>query len=137
MPALFDLTWKPSASQPDLPDDVYPTLAPAIYRNDGYSIRFVLADGTAAYVPEGSLTAQIRSARIPAGATVGSALAEFAVTVGGDDGNEVTLELTGTQTAGLPDSSFWDLQQSFGDGEPRTWFTGKVKAWGDITRDAP
>lgn len=134
MPALFDLTWKPSAAQADLPTDVYPTLGPAIYRNDGYSILFTLLDGADPYVPEGTLTAQIRRARLGASATAGEPLAEFDVTVAGVDGNEVTIALDETQTAALPDAGFWDLQESFVSGPPRTWFTGKVKAWGDITR---
>lgn len=135
MPALFDLTWKPSAAQSTLPTDVYPTLAPAIYRNDGYSILFNLWNDEAQtdpYEPEGDLNAQIRRARHAASATVGDPLAEFDVTV---DGNEVTIALVREQTEALPDSSFWDLQESFVDSEPRTWFTGKVKAWGDVTRD--
>lgn len=134
MPKLFDLTWKSSAAQENLPTDVYPTLGPAIYRNDGYSIHFVLLDGTDPYVPEGTLTAQVRRLRLAAGATVGDPLAEFDVTVGGVDGNEVTIALTAAQTAALPDAGYWDLQEAFVDAPPRTWFTGKVKAWGDITR---
>lgn len=135
MPALMDLTWKPSAAQADLPTDVYPTLAPAIYRNDGYSIHFTLHDGvTFPYVPEGTLTAQIRPARLAAGVTAGDPLATFDVTVGGVDGNEVTISLDESQTAALPDAAYWDLQESFVSSPPRTWFTGKVKAWGDVTR---
>lgn len=132
MPALFDLVFKPSAATPDLPTDVYPYLAPAIYRNDGYSITFTLLDGETPYEPEGTLFAQVRSARIGAGATVGDPLAEFEVTV---DANEVTIALDAEQTASLPDAGFWDLQETFDDAPPRTWFTGKVKAWGDITRE--
>lgn len=134
MPKLFDLTWKSSAAQEDLPTGVYPTLAPAIYRNDGYTIHFVLLDGVTPYVPEGTLSAQIRRARLAANATPADPLAQFEVTVGGVDGNEVTIALDGTQTAVLPDSAFWDLQESFVSGPPLTWFTGRVKAWGDVTR---
>lgn len=133
MPALFDLTFKPSAAQPTLPDDVYPTLGPAIYRNDGYTIHFTLLDGVDPYEPEGTLTAQIRRARLAASATPGTPLAEFEVEV---DANEVTISLTAEQTAALPDAGFWDLQESFDADEPRTWFTGKVKAWGDVTRES-
>ena len=131
MPALFDLTYKPSAATPDLPTDVYPTLGPAIYRNDGYSILFTLSDGDTPYEPEGTLAAQIRASRLSAGATPGVPLAEFEVTV---DTNTVTIALDAEQTAALPDSAYWDLQESFDDAPPRTWFTGKVKAWGDVTR---
>lgn len=131
MPTLLDLTWKPSAAQSTLPDDVYPTLGPAIYRNDGYSIVFTLLNGVTPYVPEGTLTAQIRPKRLAASAVPGSPLATFGVTV---VSNVVTLALTAAQTAALPDASFWDLQETFVSSEPRTWFTGKVNAWGDITR---
>lgn len=132
MPTLFDLTWKPSAAASELPSDVYPILGPAIYRNDGYSIRFVLLDDETPYEPEGELHAQIRPARLAAGADPGDPLAEFDVTV---DGNEVTISLDADQTAALPDAGYWDLQETFTDSEPRTWFTGKVKVWGDITRE--
>jgi hypothetical protein len=132
MPALFDLTWKPSTAQPDLPTDVYPTLGPAVYRNDGYSIQFTLMDGETPYEPEGELFAQIRPARLAAGATAGDPLAEFEVTV---LANAITIALDESQTAALPDSGFWDLQETFLDAPPRTWFTGKVKAWGDVTRE--
>lgn len=132
MPALFDLTFKPSAAQPTLPTDVYPTLGPAIYRNDGYTIHFSLLDGVTPYEPEGTLTAQIRPARLKASAVAGDPLAVFEVTV---VTNEVTIALDEDQTAALPDAGFWDLQESFDDGPPRTWFTGKVKAWGDVTRE--
>lgn len=132
MPKLFDLTWKSSALQENLPTNVYPTLGPAIYRNDGYSIHFTLLDGADPYIPEGTLTAQIRRARLAASATVSDPLAEFEVTV---VSNEVTIALDETQTAALPDAGYWDLQESFDVGPPLTWFTGKVKAWGDITRE--
>lgn len=131
MPSLFDLTWKPSASQSTLPTSGYPTLGPAIYRGDGYEIGFTLLDGADPYEPEGTLTAQIRLARLGASTTVGSPLAEFAVDV---DVNVVTISLTEAQTKALPDAGYWDLQESFVSAPPRTWFTGKVKAWGDITR---
>lgn len=130
MPTLLDLTWKPSPDSPTLPTDVYPFLAPAIYRGDGYSIHFSLLDGDDPYAPEGTLTAQIRPARRAAGAVLGDALADFDITV---DGNEVTIALDGDQTATLPDNVYWDIEESFGDASPRTWFTGKAKAWGDIT----
>lgn len=134
MPALFDLVFKPSAAQATLPTDVYPTLGPAVYRNDGYTIRFLLLDGEDPYEPEGTLTAQIRPLRLAKSATPGTPLAEFDVTV---STNEVTISLDEEQTAALPDGpSFWDLQESFDDGPPRTWFTGKVKAWGDVTRES-
>lgn len=135
MPALFDLTWKPSAAQQELPVDVYPYLGYAIYRNDSYSMRLTLLDGVTPYVPTGDLSAQIRSARLAASATPGDPLADFEVTVGGVDGNEVTIALVRDQAASLPDSGFWDLQEAFDDEEARTWFTGKVKAWGDVTRE--
>lgn len=131
MPKLLDLTWKSSATQEDLPTDVYPYLAPAIYRNDGYSIAFTLLDGVDPYEPEGTLTAQIRAKRLVSGETPGDPLAEFDVTV---VANVVTIALDETQTAALPDAGYWDIQESFDDAPPRTWFTGKVKAWGDITR---
>lgn len=136
MPTLIDLTWKPSAEASELPTDVYPHLAPAIYRGDDYTIVVVLLDGVTPYVPEGTLAAQIRKDRIKAAATVGDPLAEFTVTVGGVDGNEVTLDLDGDATALLLDNAYWDLQEALDDGTRRTWFTGRANAWGDITREA-
>lgn len=133
MPALFDLTWRPSAAVPDMPTDAYPTLAPAIYRGDGYSIAFTLSDGDDPYEPEGTLFAQIRTARLGASASPGDPLAEFTVNVAA---NVVTISLDDEQTASLPDAGYWDLQETFDDAPPRTWFTGKVKAWGDVTREA-
>lgn len=136
MPDLFDLTFKPSTAAPTLPTGVYPLLAPAIYRGSPYTIHFSLFDGEDPYVPEGDLFAQIRPERLAANATVGDPLAEFEVTIGGDDGNEVTIHLTPEQTATLPDAAFWDIQEFDGDEPLGTWFTGKVKAWGDVTREA-
>lgn len=136
MPDLFDLIYKPSAAQPMLPVDVYPYQGYAVYRNDSYSITFTLTDANDdPYVPEGDLAAQIRPARLAAGATPGDPLAEFAVTVGGVDGNVVTIALVRDQCAALPDSAFWDLQESFDEDTARTWYTGKIKAWGDVTRE--
>lgn len=132
MPTIIDLDWKPSGSSPELPTTGYPHRAPAIYRGDDYPIHVVLNDGDTPWEPEGTLFAQIRKERLKARATVTSPLAEFTITV---DGNEVTLELDGDQTATLPDEAYWDLQETFDDGRRRTWFTGRVKAWGDITRE--
>lgn len=132
MPTLIDLIWKPSAETPELPTDVYPHLAPAIYRGDDYTIHVVLNDGVTPYEPEGTLHAQIRKDRLKAGATVGAPLAEFEVTV---DVNEVTVHLDGDDTVDLPDNGYWDLQETLDDGARRTWFTGKANAWGDITRE--
>jgi hypothetical protein len=115
-----------------MPTGVYPVIGPAVYRNDGYSIRFELNDGDTPYEPEGTLLAQVRPARLAANATPGEPLAEWEVTV---DGNVVTISLDDTQTAALPDAAYWDLQETFDDAPPRTWFTGKVKAWGDVTRE--
>ncbi len=138
MPTLLDLVWKPSVATPELPTDSFPRQAPAIYRGDGYSLWFVLSDTQYAtpvpYVPEGDFQAQVRLSRLRKDEVPGEPLATFEVTVGGDDGNEEIASLTGDQTAALPDSAFWDIQEVFDDSEPTTWFTGKVKAWGDITR---
>lgn len=136
MPTLLDLTWKPSAAQAALPTDVYPHLGYAIYRNDSYSFSLTLMNGVDPYVPEGDLSAQIRPARLAASVTPDDPLLEFAVTVGGVDGNEVTIALTRGQAATLPDNAgFWDLQEEFDEDTATTWFTGKVKAWGDVTRE--
>lgn len=132
MPALLDLNWKPSKDKPDLPTDVYPYQGPAIYRGDGYSIAFSLLDGVDPYEPEGTLFAQVRKERLKANQTVVAPLAEFNVTV---VDNLVTIALTGEQTITLPDQAFWDLQETFDDAPPRTWFTGRANAWGDITRE--
>lgn len=134
MPQLFDLTWRPSTLQPTLPTDVYPYLAPAIYRGDPYTIQYVLLDGVTPYVPTGDLFAQIRPARLGVNATPGDPIATWAVTLGGDDGNEVTQHLTPEQTITIPDSAYWDIQEYDGDEALGSWFTGKVKAWGDIYR---
>jgi hypothetical protein len=133
VPALFDLTWKPSASSTELPTDQYPYLGPAVYRGDGYSITLVLTQegATPTYEPEGTLSAQIRAARLDPEEVPDDPIAEFDVTV---DSNVVVIALTAEQTAALPISAYWDLQETFDDSEPITWFTGKVKSWGDITR---
>lgn len=132
MPSLLDLTFKPSADQETLPTGVYPVLAPAIYRGDSYSITFTLTDDGNPYEPEGDLFAEIRPARLKATDTPGAPLASFSITV---NVNEVTIALTDTETAALPDSAYWDLQERLDADTVRTWFTGKVKAWGDVTRE--
>lgn len=137
MPTLLDLTFKPSASQSTLPTGVYPHLGPAVYRNDSYSVTVRLWSdeaGTVPYEPEGTMAAQIRPARLAAGATPGDPLADFTVDVAGAGGNEVTMSLIRSQAAALPDAWYWDLQEEFTDDLAVTWFTGKGKAWGDITR---
>lgn len=134
MPALLDLNWKPSADESTLPTGVYPGRAPAVYRNDTYSITLRLwndEEGTDPYTPEGTLTAEIRPARLAAGATVADPIVEFDVEV---DGNEVSLTLTRAQAAIVPDAAYWDLQEVLAGDVARTWFTGKVKGWGDVTR---
>lgn len=136
MPALFDLVWKPSAAQSELPNGVYPILGPAVYRGQPYDIHYTLMDGATPYVPTGILLAQIRPARLKASAIVGDPLAEFVVTLGGVDGNEVFQGLVAEDTLALPDAWFWDIQEFDGDDPLGTWFTGKGKAWGDITREA-
>jgi hypothetical protein len=136
MPTLLDLTWIPSAAQPTLPTDTFPRLGPAVYRNDTYTIHGSLTTEGEPWVPEGELAAQIRPARLLQNATVGDPLADFDVVVGGDDGNEFWLALTRLQAASLPDRWYWDLQETFDDDEATTWFTGKGKAWGDITRES-
>jgi hypothetical protein len=133
MPALLDLTWKPSASEPELPTTGYPYKAPAIYRGDSYSITLTLTEDAAPYEPEGDLYAQIRTARLGVGsAAPDDPLLEFEVTV---TVNEVVISLTSDQTIDVPDSCYWDLQERLDADTARTWFTGKVKGWGDITRE--
>lgn len=132
MPALFDLNWKPSAAEPDLPTTGYPYRGHAVYRNDTYTITITLTDGVDPYEPEGTLAAQVRPARLAANATAGDPLAEFDVDVAV---NVVTLTLDREQAASLPDAWYWDLQEVFDDDTARTWFTGKGKAWGDVTRE--
>lgn len=137
MPTLLDLTYKPSTAQPTLPTGTYPHLGNAVYRNDSYSITVRLWSdeaGTVPYVPEGTMAAQIRPARLAAGATPGDPLADFTVNVAGAGGNEVTLSLIRSQAASLPDGWYWDLQEEFDVDLAVTWFTGKGKAWGDVTR---
>lgn len=132
MPLFFDLNWIATTAVPSLPttrtgakDD--PILGEAIYRGDPYDITFVRPAELQGF----TLTAQVRRSRFAAGATVGDPIADFAVDV---DGDNVTIALTPEQTASLPDQSYWDLQAWDGDDPVDTWFTGKVKAWGDITR---
>lgn len=133
MPRYFDLNWTPSRALPDLPTDRVgtkedPYLGDAVYRDETYTITITLPAP-----PEGTLAAQIRPDRLKAAATPGDPLAEWAVDV---VGSVVTLTLDRDQAASLPDKSYWDLQETFDDDTSRTWFTGKVKAWGDITREA-
>lgn len=134
MPALLDLVWKPSADEPELPTSGYPYKAPAIYRNDSYSLTFTLTDDGEEYEPEGVLHAQIRAARLAVGAGEPSdPIVEFDVVVAG---NVVTIALTRAQAALVPDSAYWDLQEVLDEDTGRTWFTGRVKGWGDVTREA-
>lgn len=130
MPALFDLVWKPSSRQPTLPDeeDQYPYIGPAVYRGDSYDIRFNLPDE---FEVEGTMHAQVRLERLAADEEPGDPIVEFDCTV---DVDAVTISLTQAQAATLPDDAYWDIQQVFDDGAVRTWYTGKIKAWGDITR---
>lgn len=133
MPRFLDLTWIPTLAVPALPTDRTgakddPYLGDAIYRGGPYTIKLV----PPVELVGATLTAQIRADRLKAGATVTDPLADFAVDTDVDD--NIFLSLTAAQTAALPDKGYWDVQQWDGDDPLDTWFTGKVKVWGDITR---
>lgn len=134
MPQLLDLVWRPSATSETLPTDVFPRQGPAVYRDDSYSLTVRLwsdEEGTVPYEPEGTMSGQIRPARLTAGATPGDPLADWTVDVAS---NIITLSLVRAQSAALPDGWVWDLTEVFDDDLAVTWFTGKGKAWGDVTR---
>lgn len=144
MPDLLNLVWRPSAKYPKLEDyqaaNPYPYTGPAIYRQDDYTVRFKLFENVAnvlvPYVPLFPIEAQIRAARHEAGVPliVPDPIAEFQVTIGGVDGNEVTCYLDGDVTRTVPDTWTWDVAEVLDLTSQRTWFTGAGSAWGDITR---
>ena len=132
MPGLLDLDWKPSAS----------SAAPAaghsaqVYRGDTYSHAIEFWNDVAETDPfaiTGTVTAQVKAARLTSDVD-GTVLAAFACAVSGAGSNIVTISLTPAQTEDLPASAYWDLQVTNG-GVITTLLTGKVKVWGDVTRD--
>lgn len=134
MYGVLDLTWKPTAD-----GDTPPVgKTDAIVRGDTYPLVLSFwTDPVAETGPiaiTGSVTAQIRAARL-ADSTGGAALADFAVVVSGAGNNIVTLSLTPAQTIALPSSGFWDVQ-SVDSGVVTTWMAGKVKVLDDVTRVA-
>ncbi len=80
------------------------------------------------------MTAQVKAGRLTS-ADDGTVLAEFSCAVSGAGDNIVTITLTPTQTEDLPTvTAYWDLQVD-DSGVISTLLTGKVKVWGDVTRD--
>lgn len=135
--AYLDLTWKPSATSTTPPAGK----APAIVRNDSYAHTIVVTDGVLNGYDDWTFTAQIRTARLAAGVTAGSAVTDFAVALAPNatDANDldVILSLTSAQTTDLdlPAGGYWDLQLE-NAGVITTWLAGKVKVLDDVTRAA-
>lgn len=123
MPALVHLDWIPKE-----PGETPPVgHAPAIYRGEPYSLTFTFPVG---FDTSGTWSAQVRPTRLDNGTTP-APTATFTCTVNGQD---VEVVMPAAQTLLLSTAkAVWDLQQTV-SGEPETWFTGNVKAWGDVTR---
>ena len=133
MPALLDLVWKYSAAHPTPPDGQ----APAIYRGDTYTrpLQWWTDSTNTTPLPldvGATYAAQIRENRLTAGATAGTPLASFALSVDQPNGL-IIMTLTPTQTLALPSVGFWDIQENLG-GVITTLIAGKVKVLDDVTR---
>lgn len=128
MPGILNLTFKPAiGAVPGV------GTANAIYRHDSYAhiISFWNdAEETDPFDITGTVTAQIRTARLTADATADDPLAEFTVQV---VDNTITVSLTSAQTTDLPSAGFWDLQVNNG-GIITTLLMGRVKVLDDVTR---
>lgn len=100
------------------------------YRGDTFRTRlsFRYRDGTPV-VLDGTWIAQLRTT--PDAAEV---LGVFTVDTVEQTGGIVELSLGTAQTASLPQRSVWDLQQTPGDGQVRTWLAGTLFLGGEITR---
>lgn len=109
----------------------------ALYAGDGVALIFTLNDGTGAPLNiTGAVTAQIRTTKQAA-----DPQADFAADLSQGANGEVTLTLTGQQTADLVEGSsqtqfkgVWDMQWTKNGGEPVTVLQGAVTCDPDVTR---
>lgn len=136
MPAILDLTWKPSAGVETPPAGK----APAIYRNDTYEHTIRVVDGVTNGYDSWTWIGQIRRTRLAYDATVGATAASFTVTLEPDVVTpadllvHLLLDSTTTTALSLPSAGgFWDLQLTLA-GVVATWLAGKVKILDDVSR---
>lgn len=131
MPAKLDLTWEPKAGESTPPAGK----APAIYRNDTYAHTIRVTDGVTNNFDDWTWIAQIRTSRLKAGVTPGSATS-FVVTLEDDTPDllvHIGLASATTTALSLPNGGFWDLQLTLA-GTVATWLAGKVKVLDDVSR---
>jgi hypothetical protein len=128
---VLNLTWVPSVDEQEGPPVGY---APAIVRNDPYTLVIRVTDGWADLGAE-TFSAQIRALRLT-GTTDVAPEASFVVDVT-QDGDDVliVLDLMAESSTGLPTTTrrrpiYWDLQQDDGP----TLLAGEVQVVDDVTR---
>lgn len=114
--------------------DVSPaTLDLTLYAGDGFSMRvsFINKETGVPWPVDGVWVAQIRTT-----ASAVDTLAEFAIDITDAVNGNITVSLTGDDTRACLVSSvaYWDLEQTPPGGQPRTWYSGKVKTTQDVTR---
>lgn len=130
--ATLDLVWKPSVGVTTPPAGK----APAIVRNDTYAHTIRVTAGVTNNYDDWTWIAQIRTARLKAGVTAGTPVADFTVSLE-VDGADLLVHLllpSATTTAlSVPNGAFWDLQLSLA-GVVATWLSGKVKVLDDVSR---
>ncbi len=114
----------------------------ALYAGDGVSFKLICTDNEDPPQPvnlTGDIQAQIRVDRSSSDPPV----ATFSADMSGADIGEITLSLTGEQTADLMDGAgvakgkftgVWDIQWTQTSGQPRTLCQGKVECIADVTR---
>ena len=114
----------------------------ALYAGDGVSFRLICTDNADPPQPvdlTGDIQAQIRVDR----SSTGDPVATFSADMDGANIGEITLSLTGEQTADLMDGTgvvkgkftgVWDIQWTQAGGQPRTLCQGKVECVADVTR---
>ena len=119
-----------------------PVLDLALYAGDGVSFKLICTDDADPPQPvniTGDIQAQIRVDR----GSTGTPVATFSTDMAGADIGEITLSLTGEQTADLMEGAgivkgkftgVWDIQWTQTGGQPRTLCQGKVECVADVTR---
>jgi hypothetical protein len=115
--------------------DVTPaTLDLTLYAGDGFSMRISFVNKVTGdpWPVDGTWLAQIRPT-----AAAADPIAEFAIDTTDAANGNITASLSGDDTRAClesPGVATWDLQQIPPGGEPRTWYSGKVKTTQDVTR---
>lgn len=104
-----------------------------LYAGDGFSMRINFVDKTTGdpWPIEGTWLAQIRATAVAA-----DPIAEFVIDDSDAANGHIVASLTGADTRACLGNvtCFWDLQQTPPEGQPRTWYAGKVKVSQDVTR---